>query len=109
MCFSATASFGAGIVLSTIGIATIKKAQRREQLAFAAIPLLFAVQQFSEGFVWVGLQNSNALMASAGTYVFLFFAQVLWPFWVPWSVMILEKKETRRIPQKIVLFLSIFI
>jgi hypothetical protein len=109
MCFSATASFGAGIVLSTIGIATIKKAQRREQLAFAAIPLLFAIQQFSEGFVWVGLQTSNTLMASTGAYIFLFFAQVLWPFWVPWSVMILEKKEDRRIPQKILLGVSVLI
>ena len=55
MCFSASASFGAGIVLSSIGIATITKTQSRSQLSLAFIPLIFAVQQFSEGFLWLSL------------------------------------------------------
>jgi hypothetical protein len=47
MCFSANASFGMGAVLMVAGIASVKKVNNLSQVIFAAIPLLFAVQQFS--------------------------------------------------------------
>jgi hypothetical protein len=91
MCFSASASFGAGIVLSTIGIASISKAQSSSQLPLAFIPLIFAVQQFSEGFLWLSLLRPGfGFLQQTTTYLFLFFAQVAWPFWVPLSVLKLE-------------------
>lgn len=36
MCFSASASFGAGVVLNVIGVASIKKAQHSTHLPFAS-------------------------------------------------------------------------
>jgi hypothetical protein len=51
MCFSASASFGAGIVLAVIGVATIKKREQPSQIYFATIPFLFSIQQVSEGFL----------------------------------------------------------
>ena len=97
MCFSTGASFGAGIVLSIIGVIVIKKAQHPSQLFFAGIPLIFAVQQITEGFVWLSLSNPKFAPAeSFSTYAFLFFAQVVWPLWVPLSIFKIEKEEKRK-------------
>ena len=52
MCFSATASFTAGGVLLGLGTLTLRSARRSREVSFAAIPLLFAVQQLSEGIIW---------------------------------------------------------
>lgn len=97
MCFSASASFGAGVILSVIGIASLKKAQSPSQIFFASIPLLFAVQQIMEGFLWLALTNPHyAPLQKFTTYIFLFFAQVVWPFWVPYAILKLEIKERRK-------------
>ncbi len=97
MCFSAGASFGAGAVLSVIGVASIKQAKSPSQIIFASIPLIFAVQQITEGFLWLSLSNPNyAFMQQVTIYIFLFFAQVAWPVWVPVAILKLEQKERRR-------------
>jgi hypothetical protein len=109
LCFSATASFSAGIVLTVVGIASIKKAQNPSHYFFASIPILFGLQQISEGFLWLSLPNPNESEMQKGlTYAFLFFAQVLWPAWVPLSVMMLVPKVERKITQKILVGLGIF-
>ena len=59
MCFSASASFGAGIVISTIGVVTLKKVSSPAHYYFALIPLFFAIQQFAEGFLWLALADSS--------------------------------------------------
>lgn len=107
MCFSASASFGAGIVLSAISIASIKKAKQPSQVLFASIPLIFAVQQFTEGFLWLSLTNPGySSLQQASTYIFLFFAQVVWPFWVPFSLLMLTEKEKRRSIEKILVLIG---
>jgi hypothetical protein len=101
MCFSTTASFGAGIVLTVIGLATIKKTHHRSQLLFASIPLIFGVQQIAEGILWLTLPNPEYLtLQKIFTHVFLFFAQTVWPIWVPIAILLLEKKATRKNIQK---------
>jgi general stress protein CsbA len=102
MCFSATASFSAGIALSVIGAASIKKAQDSSQYAFAFIPLLFAIQQFSEGFLWLSFINPDfEQMRQPATYFFLFFAQVVWPLIAPIALLLIVKKEVRINSQRI--------
>ena len=97
MCFSANASFGAGIVLSVIGVASIRKVENPAHLLFAAIPLIFAIQQVSEGFLWLTIPyQGNLLTQKIMTYGFLFFAQFFWPLWLPIAVIYLEKAENRR-------------
>lgn len=49
MCFSPEASFAGGIIISAIGVATVKKIHNPSQLVFASIPLFFGVQQITEG------------------------------------------------------------
>lgn len=51
MCFSAAASFIAGTTLSAIGVATLRNTKTTSELPFAAIPLLFGLQQLTEGVV----------------------------------------------------------
>lgn len=102
MCFSATASFSAGVVLTVIGIASIKKTKTPSQLLFASIPFVFGVQQITEGFVWLSLtQNAFASLQHIATYNFIFFAQVVWPVWVPLAILKLEPKTRQRNVEKI--------
>jgi hypothetical protein len=96
MCFSTGASFGASVVLSVIGVAVLKKVKAPHQVPFASIPLIFAVQQFSEGFVWLYLSNPVFAWAKASPYLFLTFAQIVWPLWVPVSIAILEPDVKRK-------------
>ena len=57
MCFSATANFAGSAVLGTIGVATLGEVKHRRAFLFGAMPLLFAIHQFIEGFVWLGLDG----------------------------------------------------
>jgi hypothetical protein len=101
MCFSATASFSAAIVLTGIGIATIKKSNHKSQLLFASIPFFFGVQQFAEGILWLTIPRANYfVLQKIATYVYLLFAHVLWPLWVAIAIVMLEKMKTRKIIQK---------
>ena len=101
MCFSATASFSAGVVLTVIGVAAIKKVQHPSQIMFAVIPLIFAVQQIAEGVLWLALPNPQYLRTQVSfTYIFLFFAEVVWPLWVPMAILLLEKEALRKRVQR---------
>lgn len=107
MCFSASASFGAGVVLTVIGIASIKKAETRSQVVFASIPLIFAIQQITEGFLWLALSNPDfAMLRWPTTYIFLFFAQIVWPFWVPFSILKLEKEPRRKKTERVLMVIG---
>ncbi len=103
MCFSAPASFVAGASLAAMGRVTVKKAKNRFELPFALIPLFFGVQQLIEGFVWISF--GSALFHTVATYAFVMFSHVLWPIWVPFSVMLLEHDKVRR--KVLVLFLGV--
>ena len=97
MCFSETASFGAAAILTTIGVFTLKKVEKPNQVLFASIPLIFAMQQFTEGFVWMSLMHpKHAGLQHGSTILFLFFAQVLWPLFVPLSMFIMEQNKSRK-------------
>jgi hypothetical protein len=97
MCFSAEASFGASAVLGTIAIASVAKAKTTPQRLFAIIPLLFAVQQFSEGMLWLSLKDPDlAAWQQFFTYIFLGFAMMIWPVWIPLTVWLLEKDRKRK-------------
>lgn len=97
MCFSAGASFAGGALITAIGVMTVKTNRDPSRRMFAAIPLIFGVQQISEGFVWVALQSpGHDLMLTIAAYLFLFAAVVLWPFYLPLSVMLMEKEKNLR-------------
>ena len=96
MCFSATASFSAGALLIVIGTLTLKSARRPRELAFAAIPLLFAIQQLIEGVIWLTFRVDAPLLNSVMTHASSFFSHVLWPAYVPLAVWLIEPPGRRR-------------
>ncbi|MHB1118065.1 MAG: DUF6629 family protein [Minisyncoccota bacterium] len=96
MCFSATASFVAGATLSATGAVTIKKSRGKSEIPFAAIPLLFGVQQAIEGVVWLSFGFDMPILGNVATYTFMFFAYVFWPTFVPFAVRSLETDIHRR-------------
>lgn len=102
MCFSASASFSAGVVLTVIGVASIKKTQHPSQLLFASIPLVFGAQQIAEGILWLSLPNPDLVNThKTFTYIYLLFAQIIWPILTPIAILYLEKSKTRRNLQKL--------
>jgi hypothetical protein len=106
MCFSASASFGVGAVLLAGGVAALKRTKSISQIPFASIPILFSIQQFTEGFVWLSLSNeSYSDWQQSSTLIFLIFAQAIWPSFVPFSIWLLEKNKMRK---KILGAISIF-
>ena len=96
MCFSATASFSAAAVLVGVAALTLKSARRPGELPFAAIPLLFAIQQMSEGVIWLTFTYEAPLLNAVMTYVYTFFSHVLWPVYVPVAALLLEPSRRRR-------------
>jgi len=102
VCFSAAANFVGSAVLGGIGVVTLTKVKHRRELLFAALPTLFAVHQFIEGFVWLGLDGilSPAVTHDMGA-AFMLYAQGLLPFLLPLSVLLFEptvKSRRRMLP-----------
>ena len=102
MCFSATANFVGSGVLGAVGVVTLTRVKHRRELLFASLPTLFAVHQFTEGFVWLGLDGtfSPAVTHNMGA-AFMLYAQGLLPFLLPLSVFLFEptaKARQRMLP-----------
>jgi hypothetical protein len=97
MCFSATANFVGSAVLGAIGVVTLTRVKHRRELLFASLPALFAIHQFIEGFVWLGLDGilSPAVAHDMGA-AFMLYAQGLLPFLLPLSVLLFESDRTSR-------------
>jgi uncharacterized protein DUF6629 len=97
LCFSATANFVGSGVLGAVGVVTLTKVRHRRELLFAALPTLFAVHQFIEGFVWLGLDGtlSPAVTRAMGA-AYMLYAQGLLPFYLPLSVLLFEADAKSR-------------
>ncbi len=106
MCFSAVANFTGSGVLATVGVVTLTRVKHRRELLFASLPTLFAIHQFMEGFVWLGL---DGVMSSNVTHywgvAFVLYAQGLLPFILPLSVILFEPDKTSQ--RRMVPFLAI--
>jgi hypothetical protein len=98
MCFSAAANFTGSGVLATVGVITLTKVKHRRELLFASLPILFAIHQFIEGFVWLGLDGmlSPQVTHDMGA-AFMLYAQGLLPFLLPLSVILFEPTAKSRI------------
>jgi hypothetical protein len=97
VCFSAAANFVGSGVLGGIGVVTLTRVKHRRELLFASLPTLFAVHQFIEGFVWLGL---DGVLSPTVTHnmaaAFMLYAQGLLPFLLPLSVTLFEPTAKRR-------------
>jgi hypothetical protein len=90
MCFSAPASYIASGGLAIVGVDSLRRANKKQKM-FAAIPVLFAIQQFFEGYQWTSLVSGS--MSDMSAYVFIFFALLFWPIYLPITVFVLDEKR----------------
>lgn len=97
MCLSAEVNFAASAVIGAVGVATLSHTRHPREVLFAALPLFFALHQFTEGFVWLGLEghiNERALQNAA--FLFVLYAQGILPFVIPLAVLLIEEVPWRR-------------
>lgn len=97
MCFSPEASFIASAFLSIMTVASYHQVIRKNievsaRLGLVLVCASFALQQFCEGLVWLGLlRNFNNLFTKAAIYSFIFFAFIFWPAYIPLCMYRLER------------------
>jgi hypothetical protein len=97
MCFSAGGSFGVAAVLAGLGTVSLARDRPPSHGMLAAIPLLFALQQATEGVVWVTVGHaSDSALHGLAVAAFLGFAVVLWPVWLPLAFTLPETNPRRR-------------
>jgi hypothetical protein len=83
--------------IAVVGILTLRKVSTPNEVIFASLPLLFAIHQFTEGFVWLGVNHliePRALELAVG--IFIFYAQGLLQFLVPLAIWLLEPAGIRK-------------
>jgi len=103
--YFAVLNFTLSGAIGVVGILTLRKVSTPNEVLFALLPLLFALHQFTEGFVWLGVGGhieKRALDLAAG--IFIYYAQGALPFLVPLSVWLIEKVAWRK---RILFFLTL--
>jgi hypothetical protein len=96
VCFSAEADLCTGLVVAVVGVDTLRHVRSAHQIPLAATPLLLALHEIDEAFVWWGLHGQVSWpVEHAAIYVFLAVAFVL-PFWVPFAMLGVEERLRRR-------------
>lgn len=96
MCFSATASFISGGALCAIGVATIVRTKAKRDLPYAIIPLLFGIQQLTEGVIWLTFHQGAPVLKQVMTYVYSVFSHTVWPIYVPFAIGAMETVRWRK-------------
>jgi len=96
MCFSASASFIAGASLSAIGVAALKQTKTKSERPLAMIPLLFGIQQLTEGVIWLTFRHHAPLLKEAMTFVYSAFSHAFWPIYIPFAIGVLEAVRWRK-------------
>jgi len=101
LCFSATGTLWAAEFWAP-SACHLDKGEAQARTAVRSAATLFAVHQFIEGFVWLGLDGilSPAVAHNMGA-AFILYAQGLLPFLLPLSVLLFEpdvKSRRRMLP-----------
>jgi len=98
MCISAEASFAVSAGLGVTGIATLRCTGAKPLAWLATVPALFAIQQCAEGVVWLYLNGGfhQTPVSRTAQYVYLMFAYLWWPTYMPLAVTMDEPVSWRR-------------
>jgi hypothetical protein len=108
MCFSATASFVTAGITGAVGIAALSRARTPREWPLAAVPLVFATQQAIEGMLWLQLPVApDGPSTTFLTYLYLLFAEVLWPVYAPAACLIIEPNKRRRLAMTVCLVVGL--
>jgi hypothetical protein len=98
MCFSPQADLVGGGIIAAIGVDAVRHVhQRHGHVALASLPLLLGFHQFTEAFVWWGLQGHVPHeLERVALWVYLLIAFVVLPIFVPLAVLLHEPLRPRR-------------
>lgn len=87
MCFSAEASFTVAAACAGAGAFAVVKCPAPKYLLLACLPLSFALQQAAEGVVWLQVgQSQIGFVTGVFPAIFVFYATVFWPTYVPLAI-----------------------
>ncbi len=81
--------------MTTAGVATLSKVKSKKEIPLASIPIIFGIQQFIEGLLWVYIDSIT--LQKITTYLFLFFALLFWPVIMPLALRIIEKDKIKKL------------
>ncbi|ELS00118.1 DUF6629 family protein [Gloeocapsa sp. PCC 73106] len=95
MCFSTSASFTVSTFLLSSGFYCLSHLGTRntQYLPMTTIPILFGIQQFCEGMVWLEINNLDSSLSKIYALGFLFFSHYLWLFWMAFAVLVVETRR----------------
>jgi hypothetical protein len=97
MCFSENADIVAGALLTPIGIASLREVRCWREVPFASLPLLFALHQFTEAFVWAAsMGDVSHHVGRVAAIIYVAFALPVLPTLLPVSVLLLEPRNVRK-------------
>jgi len=73
------------------------KVSQPKEVLFALLPLFFAIHQFTEGFVWLGVGGHIPTQATSFfAAIFIYYAQAALPFLIPLSLWLIESNKNRK-------------
>jgi len=91
--------------IGLIGIFTLTKVSQPKEVLFALLPLFFAIHQFTEGFVWLGVGGHIPAYSTAfAAGIYIYYAHALLPFLIPLSIALIENSYKKK---KILIILTI--
>lgn len=96
MCFSIQADLISGAALLPVGVLTLREVRRKREIPFASLPLLFALHQLTEAFVWAGNSGQvSPCVQQVAAHTYVLFALPVLPTLVPLAVLMLEPHGSR--------------
>jgi len=97
VCFSPEADFTAAAIVGGVGIATLRQVRTRRELIVGSLPLLFALHQLTEGFVWLALRAQvSSGVGHTATDVYVIYAYAVLPIIVPLGLYLVEPSRRHR-------------
>lgn len=94
MCFNAPVSLIASGGLAGLGFDALRRLKRHRLTLVAIVPLLFAIQQLAEGLQWIVIARGEPSLFLG--YLFLLFAFLTWPTFIPLAVLVAEPNKKRK-------------
>lgn len=114
MCYSATVSYSAAVVLVSAGIYAVQQVRRQPApywILWALVPVLFGIQQAFEGRVWQEIDAGNASGAVPYALGFHLFSHFLWLWWLPLCSYLVEPvqaNQTGKLRRRVMIGCALF-
>lgn len=93
-----------------VGILTLMKVSEPREVVFATLPLFFGLHQFTQGFVWLGMEHLISPRAlTMAEMAFALYAKGLLQVWVPLAIWLLEPSGRRKSLIGVLALLGLFL